>query len=394
MTRRTLLHLRADGLLAALHAQQQPLLLGQPFVVASSTSSARVLDVSPGARRLGIAAGMALWQARTLRPELLVVAPDHALHEAALGRVLEVCLRFTPQVKACGRSEVFLDITGSLRLFGGREQLTAQLRRDLGAVWGEHLGVAPTITAGLGPNPLLARIATQLAEPGTIGELFPQDARALAQLPVALLWLVDVSVRQRLAHMGVHTFGQLQMIPSVLLRREFGEAGPLLFDAARGLDETIIPVCEGANAALTVNHVLELPGPTHDPEGLRLAGLALAQRVAASLRARRQAASTLQLTVTLRSRRRIERQRSIAPPTDDERLLVERTTEMVQGVHTGPQPAVEVALAAGGLVARPGAQQLSLFEERQGRATALVVTKDHLAARGRQVVSGSLTPEG
>jgi DNA polymerase-4 len=392
MTRRTLLHLRTDGLLAGLQAQQQPLLLGQPFVVAASSPSARVLDVSPGAQRLGIAPGMALWQARTLRPEILVIAPDHALHEAAFGRVLEVCLRFTPQVKACGRSEAFLDLSGSLRLFGGRERLTMQLRRDLGSELGGKLGVSPTVTAGLGPNPLLARIATQLAEPGTTGELFPEDSRALAQLPVALLWLVDVSVRQRLGQMGVRTFGQLQMIPSVLLRREFGDAGPLLFDAARGLDETIIPVCEVADAALTVNHVLELPGPTHDPEGLRLAGLALAQRVGESLRTRRQAASTLQLTVTLRNRQRIERRRSVAPPTDDERLLVEMVTEMLEGTHTGTQPAVEVALAAGGLAARAGARQLSLFEERQGRATALVAAKDHLSARGWQVAAGSLTP--
>jgi DNA polymerase-4 len=394
MAPRTILHLRVDSLLAALQAREQPLLVGQPFVVASSAPSAQVLDVSPGAQRLGIAPGMALWRARALRPEIVVVPPDHARHEEAFGRVLDVCLRFTPQVRAWGRSEVFLDISGSLRLFGGRDRLAEQLRGDLEAEMEEDLGVAPTVTAGLGPNPLLARIATQVTARGTTGELFPENPRALAPLPVALLWIVDMSVRQRLVQMGVGTFGQLQMIPSVLLRREFGEAGPLLFDAARGRDETPIPVCEEADAAFTVRHVLELPGPTHDPEGLRLAGLALAQRVGASLRVRRQAATTLQLTVTLRNRRRITRRRNIAPPTDEERRLVKLTTEMLRGVHTRAQPAVEVALAAGGLVAQTGARQLSLFDDEHRKGTALVGAKDRLAARGREVVSGSLTPQG
>ena len=388
MLRRTILHLRLDGLLAAVQAQHQPLLLGQPFVIAGASPGSRVLDVSPGAARLGLMPGIALWQARTMRPEVIVVPPELRAYEEAFARALEVMLRFTPQVKPWGMSEAFLDITASLRLFGGTEGLLASLREELGGVaypeagGRDGWGMATYLTFGLGPNPLLARIATLLTAPGGCRVLPPQtSAQDLAALDVSYLWLVEQQKRARLMQMGVRTFGQLQMIPSVLLRREFGDMGEVLFEAARGRDETIIPVYEIGDSALTIRRRTELPRATRDHAELQAAAQALVEWAARSLRSRGESARKLRLALTLANRRHLEGTRRMGVATDQEAHLMEHAASILGVMHLGSQRCVAMELSVGDLQEAPGGHQLSLFEVRPLRAMGLAAAKDRMAGR-------------
>lgn len=404
MLRRQILHLRLRGLFTAVQAREQPLLLGQPFALASNTPGSRLLDVSPGALRLGLMPGMAVWQAKTMRPDLILAPPDLAAYEAAYGRVLETLLRFTPQAKPHGLSEAFVDVTGSLRLYGGREKLARSLREAVcetaEACLRETSGadrwpgeVPYSVTLGLGPNLLLARIATLLAEPGTAHALFPQQpAEELAGLPLDYLWLVETGQRQRLAQMGVRTFGQLQMIPSVLLRREFGDAGEVMFEAARGRDETLIPVYEAGDTALMIRHRTDLPRPLRQFSALRLAGLALADRLAHSLQAREQSARRLRVTLTLVDRRRVDHTVDLEAATDDQGVLRSQVEKSLSAMHLGAQSCVSLEVAASDLQQGPGPRQLSLFEERPLREPNLAEAKDRVSRKlgEKALVAGSV----
>lgn len=232
-----------------------------------------------------------------------------------------------------------------------------------------------------------------LAEPGTTHALFPQQpAEELAGLPLDYLWLVETGQRQRLAQMGVRTFGQLQMIPSVLLRREFGDAGEVMFEAARGRDETLIPVYEAGDTALMIRHRTDLPRPLRQFSALRLAGLALADRLAHSLQAREQSARRLRVTLTLVDRRRVDHTVDLEAATDDQGVLRSQVEKSLSAMHLGAQSCVSLEVAASDLQQGPGPRQLSLFEERPLREPNLAEAKDRVSRKlgEKALVAGSV----
>lgn len=388
MKQPVILHVRLDGLHAAIAARRAPILQSEPFVVASRAAGSRVLDVSSEAQALSLSPGKPVWEARAAFPGLIVVPPDLSAYEAARLRVMDLMLAFTPQLKPLGNREAFLDVTASLRLFGGREALVQRLRSTLA----EALGIAPTL--GIGENPLVAKIATHLAEPGGVNEITGEGqavggtplpraslAESLAALPVSLLWLVERGHRERLVQMGVRTFGQLRLIPSLILKREFGEAGLVMFEAARGRDDTVIPVYELGDVALAVRHRVQLPRPTREAAALRLAAIALAEQVAHSLRARGQSAQRLRLCIILRDRGQVQRTGTLRAAIDTEREIARHIEEMLGRVELGARQCIALEVAALGLTDAPAAQQLSLFDERPLREAALGAAKDEVLGR-------------
>lgn len=382
MPARTIAHVRLDHLPSAVAVRADRDLALRPHVVAFAQSGARVLDASGQAEARGVRRGMSVWEAQALAPGLQVVAPDtaglHEAHQAALGAALQ----FTPQIQPVSLSELTLDVTGSLRLYGGKAALCTRLAEELLAAtgaWG---------TVGLAPNPLVARMAAELACEGAVCDMTEAPLpEALAQLPLQMLVSVDAAKRARLAAMGIRTLGQLRLVPSMLLRREFGEAGEAIYQAARGQDATAVPVYELGDPALVVRHRTELPRATREASALRTAGLGLAQVVAASLRMRRQATRELRLAVVLRDRATMERRRALPEASGAESVLWGAVEGMLQTVTLGARLCVAVELTAMQLAEGSAGQQLSLFDHSSLREAHLAAVRDRLASRGPELVA-------
>lgn len=295
---------------------------------------------------------------------------------AAFGRALDLMSTFTPQVLPVEREEAFLDVTACLRLFGGREALIGKLRDGLRT----EVGITPTF--GIGENMLVARIATLVAAPGEMREVAGDPLEeVLAPLPVALLWRVGADARRRLVHMGVATFGQLRRIPSALLVRQFGEAGRVMFDAARGVDERVVPVYELGDPALALRCLLELPRPTRDAGVLRGAALDLAGRLARGLRARGCSTRRLALDATFNDDRRRSRARALSCATDYELEIAAHARAMMDSLVGGRRPCIALELAALALTDARAPRQLSLFERQPLREQALGKATDVLRVR-------------
>jgi len=354
----TILHLQLDGLCAAVAAKKHPHLAGRPFAVASRSSGGRVLDASQRAAELGVRRGEPIWQAQTHSADLVIVPVDPRGCEAMRAAAIQIMLRFTPQVTPRGIAGVHMDVTGSLRLFRGLPNLLQDLQQTL---LGE-LDILPTI--GVGPNPLVARIAATRAAPGAWAQIAAADLpEALDPLPVSYLWTVSAAQRQRLGQMGITTFGELRRVPSVLLRKEFGHTGELMFEAARGRDDTVIPVYEVADPELAVRHRLELPRPTRENCALRTAALSLAHEVGHSLRERNQSARRFVLAALLGNGKSVQRSRTLRDAVDMPDAIVALCRDMLNAMPLGARGAVRMTLAALDLRDAPAARQLSLFEE-------------------------------
>ena len=172
-----------------------------------------VVCVDEAARRAGVRPGMSTAAALALVPQLHTQVRDPHRERSLLGALAQLAQRFTPRVSLAPPDALLLEVRGSLRLFGGPEQLRQALRDACVAA-----GVQPQF--GLAPTPLAALAGARAGGAFMVLE----DARlvsALAPLPLAVLrWPREVL--ERLAKVGVRSIGAALRLPRAGFARRFG----------------------------------------------------------------------------------------------------------------------------------------------------------------------------
>ncbi|MCL2127869.1 MAG: DNA polymerase, partial [Treponema sp.] len=116
---RAIAHLNIVGFRAAVAALASPDLRGRPYVIAGGEGGrALAWDVSPAGIREGLKPGMALAAAERLVRNLPVIAPDPAACARVNGILDSIAARYAPAWQNDGAGNIYLDITGTRRLFG------------------------------------------------------------------------------------------------------------------------------------------------------------------------------------------------------------------------------------------------------------------------------------
>jgi len=165
----------------------------------------------------GVRAGMVVAAALALAPALRVAPRDPASETEALLGVAGWAAQFTPGVALEFPDGVLLEVSGSLKLFGGLESLLERLRRGLAEMgWSCVLAGAPTPRAAF-----WLALAGKQKFIGESAELEP----LLAALPLEVLRCNDETLAAFEA-IGVRTLGELRALPREGVARRFGQ-GPL-----------------------------------------------------------------------------------------------------------------------------------------------------------------------
>ena len=297
MTERMILHLDMNAFFASVEQRANPWLRGKPvFVCGNRHSRTVVATASYEARAFGVKTGMALQEALRRCPSAVLVEGDPAKYADLFRQVARMMERYSPVLERYSIDEAFLDLAGTAERFGGPLAVAHALHDE---VWA-RLGLPCSI--GIGPNKLLAKLASSLKKPHGITQIRPEDVEAvLAELPVEELCGIGPAFQAALNAQGVTTCGELARIPVERLIRHFGRcAGLHLARLARGMDESPVVAAEQTPPAKSMGHLHTLPHDASDPAVLRAILLELSEKVGRRLRA--EAAAGRTITVTLRSR--------------------------------------------------------------------------------------------
>jgi DNA polymerase IV len=228
---RTILHADMDAFYASIEQRDNPELRGRPVIVGAAAARGVVAAASYEARKYGIHSAMPGFRARALCPHAVFLPSNMAHYSAVSAQIHDVFLSFTEQVEPLALDEAFLDITGSLRLFGGAESLATKLKR---AVFD---ATALTVSVGLGPNKMVAKIACTLGKPNGLHVISKEQAEAfLEPLPIRRLWGVGPVLATRLADLGIRTLGDLKRFDQARLEAALGQRASELQSLARGID--------------------------------------------------------------------------------------------------------------------------------------------------------------
>jgi DNA polymerase-4 len=251
---------------------------------------------------------MPLRTAAALCPEGVFLPVNGAKYRTASRAVMDILGRYTPRVEQVSIDEAFLDVAGSEALFGPPPAIATAIRAAVRAE------VGLTASVGVASTKLVAKIASDLRKPDGLVVVAPGDEAAfLAPLPIARLWGVGAQTRAALAEYGVRTIGDLAAVDPQLLVRRLGKHGATLVERARGVDPS--PVT-GDVEAKSVSHEHTFDVDTSDVDQIERTLLALAEGVAARLRAGGVRAATVQVKVRDSAFRTVTRQRTLAEPTD------------------------------------------------------------------------------
>jgi DNA polymerase-4 len=232
---RAIIHVDMDAFYAAVEQLDRPELRGVPVIVAGLGPRGVVSTCSYEARRFGVRSAMPTAQARRLCPDGIYVRPRLDRYEAISDQIFEIFHETTPMVEGLSLDEAFLDVSASLRLLGPIEVIA---RRIKGAILERTRLVA---SVGMGPNKLLAKLASELSKPDGFQRIsFDRAGSELAPLPVGRLWTVGRVTEQVLHRLGIQTIGELAACDTARLASALGRQAASLQALARGEDDRCV----------------------------------------------------------------------------------------------------------------------------------------------------------
>ena len=298
-----ILHVDLDAFYASVEQLRNPALRGKPIAVGGGV----VLAASYEARQFGVRSAMPLRRARQLCPRLIVVPGDFSEYGPLSERVMDVCRRFTPLVEQISIDEAFLDVSGSVHLFGPSAEIAARLRHEVK----DETGLV--VSVGVARTKFLAKVASRVAKPDGMLVVAPDDELAfLHSLPVGLIWGVGPVTEAKLAQLGITTVAELAHTDRRTLERHLGPgAGAHLHALAWNRDPR--PVVTH-HRAKSVGAQSAFGGGGHDRGLRRRVLLDLAERVGSRLRKKGRAARTITVRVRFDDMSSVTRSVSLRAP--------------------------------------------------------------------------------
>lgn len=242
---RSVLYLDLPDFLVAVERICDPSLVGRPLLVAGGHSRSRVLCASPEARSWGVAAGMFLGQAQRLCREAAVLLPNAPLYQRAQAAVRKILSRYSPSVEPKRPGGLFVDLTGTGRLWGPGRDTAQRIGREI------TVELRLLSRLGLSTNKSTSQVATGQTVTGrpvagsvpppknadSLIDVFPGSERVfLAPHPALLLPGAGEVEADLLDELNITIIRQLADAAPGRLALVFGRLGPVLHLRARGCD--------------------------------------------------------------------------------------------------------------------------------------------------------------
>jgi DNA polymerase-4 len=227
-------HIDCDAFYASVEKRDRPELAGRPVLVGGGTRGV-VTAACYVARMYGCRSAMPMFKALKACPDAVVIRPDFAKYTAASRAVRELMQRLSPLVQPLSIDEAVVDLSGTQALHAAPPAaVLARFARDVET----ELGL--TVSIGLAPNRLLAKLAAGRDKPRGFAVLGADAPGLMAAWPVRALPGIGPALERRLAGIGITHLGHLQALDDRTARARLGDDGPSLVRRANGIDARLV----------------------------------------------------------------------------------------------------------------------------------------------------------
>ncbi|MBC8218219.1 MAG: DNA polymerase IV [Planctomycetes bacterium] len=353
---RQIVHVDMDAFYASVEEFDNPGLVGKAVIVGGDPKQRGVVSAaSYEARKFGVHSAMPMSQAVRLCPDAIVLPVRMKRYVELSKQIHAIFQKFTPQIEPISLDEAFLDVTGSLRLFGCVEEIGKEIKKQIK----EQLGLVASV--GIAANKFLAKLASDLDKPDGFVVITEQDKqRVLDPLGVSRIWGVGPVTQKALKSIGIDTIKQLREAPTEILQGIFGDQMAHVLRLAHGADDREV---ESGREAKSISSEQTFATDITDKDILLDVLLSQVEDVAQRLRLNDLEAKTITLKLRYDDFRTITRSNTFDHPTNVTKTLWRGAREVFLKWHKKSPGALRLlGFGASGLQ-KTDAGQRQLFPE-------------------------------
>ena len=235
---RVIFHCDLNCFYASVELLDHPELRHLPMAVCGDPKSRHgiILAKNEPAKAYGIKTAETIWQARQKCPNLVLLPAHHKKYEVYSKKVNHLYQEYTDLVEPFGIDESWLDVTGTLHLFGNDPvALANQIRNRVKSQFGL------TISVGVSFNKIFSKLGSDYKKPDATTVISRENYRSIVwPLPVNSLLYVGQAASQAFEKFGIRTIGDLAHFDRQALYTVLGKNGAMLYDFANGEDNSAV----------------------------------------------------------------------------------------------------------------------------------------------------------
>jgi DNA polymerase IV len=312
-------HVDMDAFYVSVEMLRHPGLRGKPVVVAHDGPRGVVTTASYAARKFGVHSALPMVTARRRCPDLTVLPVDMQLYRRGSVKVMETLREFSDSIEVVGLDEAYVDLSGSPVPQSRAREIKARIKDATRLV----------CSIGLGPNKLMAKIASDLDKPDGLFVLTEENwLPTVGEKPASLLPGVGPRTFERLGAAGIETVGDLAGADTVVLERTFGpRQGPALRELGNGVGASALST---ERVRKSESRETTFPYDVSERDEMTETVVRLAESVCVSLADHGLAGRTVTLKVRTVPWKTHTRSRTLPSPTRDSAQVIAVARELLE----------------------------------------------------------------
>ncbi len=366
---RTILHSDLNNFYASVECLRNPEIRDKPVIVVGSKEDRHgiVLAKNMIAKIAGVKTGDVYWEARQkCGKELIEVQADFSSYIAVSKAVRKIYENYTVRIEAYGIDECWLDVTSSVKLFGGGLAIAEEIRERIK----NEIGL--TVSIGVSWNKIFAKLGSDMKKPDAITEITPENYKQKVwTLSVEDLLYVGNATKKKLNRIGIKTIGDLAQTEEERLCALLGKWGSYLHSFANGTEQSPVLLVGEEENIKSIGNSLTVYRDLVNDDDVEMVLLLLADSVASRMR---EAGLNKARTVALYARSSklygYQKQGKLSHPTGNMHDIAKLAFKLFKEVYPWEEYVRGVGISVTDFVT--GSEQLDMFgdlikDERQQR---------------------------
>lgn len=357
---RTILHIDVNNFFASIEIMLNPNLKGLPVAVCGSEDDRHgiVLAKSYEAKKFGVKTAETVWQAKKKCPNLIIVPPQYEEYKKYSKLIQNIYYSYTDQVEPFGLDECWLDVTGSLKLFGNVENIAEEIKERVK----KEIGV--TVSIGVSFTKTFAKLGSDLKKPDAITYISKENFKNIVW-PLVTNEIIGVgkSTFKILEEMNLKTIGELANCDISLLEQKLGKHGKILWKRVNGIDDEIVDANMYIASPKSIGNGKTFRNDLTKINDIRSAFQNLTYEISNKLKKHRLEAKNIQIVI--RDNQFNDKQLQCELPTiTSSSLIITNTAMDLFKKYKWNKPIRALTIRAINLIEEGTNDQISLFEEK------------------------------
>lgn len=291
---RKILHCDLNNFYASVECLDNVQLQGKAIAVCGSEEDRHgiVLAKSEQAKLYKVETAEPIWKAKQKCPHLIIVPPRHERYLEISRKVCGIYEEYTELVENFGLDECWLDVTGSVRLFGDENKIAQIIRQRIK----DEIGI--TVSIGVSFNKVFAKLGSDYKKPDAVTVISKENFKEkIWSLPGNELLGVGKIAYEKLKKIGVTSIGDIANLDLTYLIKNFGKSGAAMWNNANGLEDSPVKSIFEYQLAKSIGNSFTCSEDLKNDDEVRALFISLAENVSYRMRKNNIIANKLQITI-------------------------------------------------------------------------------------------------